>query len=391
MTRVAQQLGRPIVAHPDAADASLAAAALLAVGVKLTACRVDFTDVARLVYNDGPWPADLPEEAVFDFYAEVDEIPAGSQSMLVAWRADEEVQGGRRRLAARTYRGIAALRATELWRSLSIARRARLLSGGGLGAGAFWHGFMRSDSAALTNAAFRVVLRRRLLLDLLPGPTTCAFEYSGTPPEGHERVCGRVLDAAGMHALCCPVGPHRIRLHNEIVRALAEWVRSHGGYADMEVAVPDLYKTDAKGDIVEARMDLVISWPGAPTPIWVDVTVRSPDEDGLAARVPAHCARAAERHKRERYSAAVVPFAVETEGRLGPAAQALLSDLAASARVLRADNSVQERSGADFARQIAAAVSSSLVSRLAELLLAAGQKAAATLGGVGAGDGNGAV
>ena len=292
-------------------------------------------------------------------------------------QASQDYEGAwacRRRLAARAYRGLVALAATRLWARLPAARQARLLSGGGLGAGALWNGFMREGEPALHDASFVVMLRRRLLLDLLGAPATCAFQYSGSAGGGGEErqgACGRPLDVAGLHALQCPVGPHRIRLHNEIVRALADWISAHGGYADVERCVPEFYR-EAGGQITEARLDLVVSWPGLPVPTWVDVTVRSPGESGPAARAAGHAAMGAERHKKDRYGDAVVAFAVETEGRLGPAAQRFVAEVATAARrtaVLPGEPS--GRLGMDFARQVSAKVSGALTARLADLLLAA--------------------
>ena len=227
----------------------------------------------------------------------------------------------------------------------------------------------------LSDSAFVVMFRRRLLLDLLGAPTTCAFEYSrhaASGEEGRQGACGRPLDVAGYHALCCPVGPHRNRLHNEVVRVLAEWISSHGGYVDIERCVPELYRMHDGGVIEEARLDLVVSWPGAPAPAWVDVTVRSAAESGPAERLAGHEAADAERRKRDRYGAAVWPFAVEAEGRLGAAAQQFIAATAAAARrVATLPGEPGGQQGADYARQIASRVSGALVARLADLLLAA--------------------
>eukprot|EP00969_Alexandrium_andersonii_P147536 6523876-Alexandrium_andersonii.AAC.1 len=74
-------------------------------------------------------------------------------------------------------------------------------------------------------------------------------------------------------------------------------------------------------------------WPKAAGPtVWVDVTVRN----SAAARyshttAPGASALAAEREKRKRYDSKVLPFAVETGGRLGLEAATLLEFLAARA------------------------------------------------------------
>ncbi|CAK0801806.1 unnamed protein product, partial [Prorocentrum cordatum] len=368
VTEVASRLGRPAAVHPDAPLAARARDELVSCVLQLCPGRA------------GPWVTELSAEAVFDFHAEVDDAPGGHMPLLLASQdpaTEGHDWGGRRRLAARAYRGLAALAATRLWGRLSAARQARLLAGGGLGAGAFWNGFLREGETALTDAAFVVMFRRRLLLNLLSAPVACAFRYSGAA--GDERsgtCCGRPLDVAGLHALQCPVWAHRIRLHNETVRILAEWISSHGGYADQERCVPELYQQEAGGELREARLDLVVSWPGMPVPVWVDVTVRSADPSGPGARTIGHAAIGAERHKRERYGDAVVPFAVEAEGRLGPQAQRFVADMAAAARrVAVLPGEASGRLGSDFARKLSERLSGALTARMADLLLAAAEGA----------------
>ena len=98
----------------------------------------------------------------------------------------------------------------------------------------------------------------------------------------------------------------------------------------------------------------------------------------ITITIAGHTARAAERHKWQRYTPAVVPFVVETEGRLGPEAQSFISATAAAAarRQGTLTTAGDGRLGSDYARQLANAVSCALTSRIADLFVACGQLSA---------------
>ncbi|CAK0872425.1 unnamed protein product, partial [Prorocentrum cordatum] len=348
---VSAGLGRPLATHPDAPAAGRARGELESAGICVRLGRIAFTDKARLEYEAGPWAAHSPTEAVFDFCAEAGDIPGSFVSLLAASQdpeAEGRARGGRRWLAARAHRDPAALAATWPWRRSSAPRRAHMPAGGGLGAGAFSNGFTREGEAVLSDAAFVVVFRRRLLLDLPGAPTTRAFEYSrhaASGEEGQQGACGRPLDVAGYRALRCPVGPHRSWHHSEVARALAEWISSHGGHVDIARCVPELHRR-RDGGVIEERLDL--EW------------------------LVGHAAADAERRKRDRHGAAAWPFAAEAEGRLGAAAQQFIAASAAAARhVATLPGEPGGQQGADYARQLASRVSGALVARLADLLLAA--------------------
>ena len=81
-----------------------------------------------------------------------------------------------------------------------------------------------------------------------------------------------------------------------------------------------------------AIMDIHISFPGAPSPFLVDVSVRSAAADRQArTATPGWAAVQGEKEKLGRYGCAVRPCCFEALGRAGPAARILIADLVATA------------------------------------------------------------
>ena len=123
--------------------------------------------------------------------------------------------------------------------------------------------------------------------------------------------------------------------HDGLVRCLGVLAaRSLDPRPKLEQIIPELSRPVA-GQINEARLDVIIH-DGA-SRLLVDVTVMSPfagDRNFRACctRRDGHASRRAAIAKRSRYpSADLVPFAVETGGRLGTDARALLARMADAA------------------------------------------------------------
>ena len=171
------------------------------------------------------------------------------------------------------------------------------------------------------------------------------------------RPCGQHVDLLGDHAAVCKCGGYKIIRHSRLVCTVRSILRESGAtVSPTEVPVAGWRRSDGSG----ARLDIGF-WAGGDRQ-FVDVTVRHPRarkyvtdsaaQDGAAART-------AERHKRERYPAeasaglhTVLPFAVETFGRLGPGALDLLR--AAHQRAMERDSTLRGWAGsALFARWLA--------------------------------------
>ena len=123
--------------------------------------------------------------------------------------------------------------------------------------------------------------------------------------------------------------------HDGLVRCLGVLgARALDPKPQLEQVIPELAR-EVNGQVGEARLDVVMR-DGA-SRILVDVVVVSGYAGGTSFRVACarrdgHAARRAAIAKRERYpSADLVPFALETGGRLGSDARALLVRMAAAA------------------------------------------------------------
>ena len=123
--------------------------------------------------------------------------------------------------------------------------------------------------------------------------------------------------------------------HDNIVRCLGQLsARNVDPRPRLEQIVPELAQT-VQGEVGQARLDLVIH--DGISRMLVDVVVvsayaRDTNFRAACARRDGHASRRAAVAKRVRYpSQDLVPFAVETGGRLGVDARAFISCLAAGA------------------------------------------------------------
>ena len=124
-----------------------------------------------------------------------------------------------------------------------------------------------------------------------------------------------------------------MRPHRSLVVGLAKLVQRTGVFADVERAVPSLYRSDGQGKVQEAVLDVVISPPASFSTFMADITVRCPHSVRYkeTASIPASAADDGELEKYERYGSAVTPISFETYGRMGVRSQAGLMSIAAVA------------------------------------------------------------
>ena len=139
------------------------------------------------------------------------------------------------------------------------------------------------------------------------------------------------VDSRGDHAAVCKCGGYKTIRHSRIVAMLRRILReSSAAVAPTEVPVHGWRRADGTG----ARLDVAYWADGVRH--YVDVTVRHPRAVKYriaAARADGAAAAEAERNKRLRYPAmadrglsAVRPFAVESFGRFGEEALAVLGE-----------------------------------------------------------------
>jgi hypothetical protein len=198
------------------------------------------------------------------------------------------------------------------------------------------------------------------LLDKLPADQQAWLRSCGGPGAGayllpprtsqdrFDNTCFRVATQLRLRALDLPApyatvlgetkGGGAGKRHDGVRDDLAAWLRVHTPAAvRTEQVIPELADTGPNGAPREARLD-VIAYDNAGTRILVDVAVTHPvsvDAARLAraALTNGAAARIREGTKRERYRTAqnLVPFVIETGGRVGEAARALACRLAPTA------------------------------------------------------------
>lgn len=209
--------------------------------------------------------------------------------------------------------------------------RAVLRSASGQGACAFLETPL-DDRFVMTNTRFTIACMRRLA-DKWPAhedkpqvPPMCA----NTTMNG--RVCGQQPDALGKHQECCAPGGGLMIRHDNMVRCLASLAATTiDPRARTEQIIPELARP-VEGQIDTARLDVIIH-DGISRSL-IDVVIVSPLAGGAAhrracARRDGHAARHAECTKRTRYPTAdLVPFALETGGRIGNSARAFVIRMA---------------------------------------------------------------
>ena len=187
----------------------------------------------------------------------------------------------------------------------------------------------------MTDIRFSVAVFRRLGLDypMFMAPPAAAPTCTNTSLEG--RVCGAVCDPSGMHLECCAPGGGLMERHDNVVRCIGQLAaRSMDPRPRLEQIIPELAQP-VQGQVRQARLDVIV-FDGVSRCL-VDVAVVSAyDRDSsfraACARRDGHAARRAAISKRMRYpSADLVPFALETGGRLGVDARAFVNRMASAA------------------------------------------------------------
>ena len=134
--------------------------------------------------------------------------------------------------------------------------------------------------------------------------------------------CGAKLDPHGHHGAVCECGGALMRRHDGLRDLLLKRLAEHTGAAThVEQRVEDMNNSGRR----EARLDVAVTIPGAPTN-YLDVAVVEAYSANAGIELQrerkAMAAEAMEGKKRSKYGAndRLVPFVVETHGRLGPAA-----------------------------------------------------------------------
>ena len=214
--------------------------------------------------------------------------------------------------------------------------RARLHSCGGPSAGRTFIAVPLTPILAFNDLDWSSAVRWRLGLPLCTPSARCQLSAADA-----DKPCGAFLDLSGDHPQVCGKGPGFILRHDPICDALAWGCIEAGAHTRREAWVRGATRTRGSGGRPRpARLDV---WAFGTLDLvdeLLDVVVKHPAGNDIlasAASRPAAAADVAEQGKWDEYSLPagrnLVPFGVETWGRLGTSAEAFLGRLhAASSR-----------------------------------------------------------
>ena len=121
------------------------------------------------------------------------------------------------------------------------------------------------------------------------------------------------------HATTCACGGHIVRRHNRSARYLCGWLND--GRAESEALL------EQRTLVPEGVMDITVG--SGSEQLWIDVAIVSPTSSCARilrsrARIDGAAAKAEEKIKRSRYGSRCTPFVIESGGRPGASARALL-------------------------------------------------------------------
>ena len=180
----------------------------------------------------------------------------------------------------------------------------------------------------MPDAHFTVAVRHRLRANVFPTTTgECQHTYVDS-----RRRCGHALDARGRHSRVCKIGGGVDARHNKIRDWLAKFVSSMIGREALTEQFAPHWNRVRRGVMERARLDFVYDNVQGRR-VYVDVAVVEtravdPHEVRQRAATDGKAAAQEEDSKRLRYPGpSLIPFVLESMGRLGESADALLRAL----------------------------------------------------------------
>ncbi len=231
--------------------------------------------------------------------------------------------------------------------------------------GKMWSEIPRIQSQFMDNDHFRTCLQVRLGQVQVPPGVTCQISRKA---DGDER-CMHELAEPCMHPHLCKMGPARMRPHMAVAAVVKKTLCRAGAEADLERAVSSLYRTDSRGRVLEAILDVVVIPPGCLSYLPIDVTIRCPHSDrysGSANKV-AVAAADGEGEKLSRYGPTVMPISLETYGRMGPSSIAGVRQLAGV--LSTSAGFVNFRTGSDLLAALRGEIERTLLWNIADITL----------------------
>ena len=187
-----------------------------------------------------------------------------------------------------------------------------------------------SPTTPVENILFRIAVAKRM------GGGVQAGSQSNPAPQcchmGRNGACTHILDPEGVHADICPMGGYIVRAHNRLSCWLADWLKQSRAASEVHM--------ELKLSAPEGRMDVVVGHGSDQD--WIDVAIVSPSSTcsrtlQSRAKKDGSGARAEEGIQRRRYGSRVSPFVIESGGRPGASARAILMRYALDDPTISAD------------------------------------------------------
>jgi hypothetical protein len=169
----------------------------------------------------------------------------------------------------------------------------------------------------------------QLKLDVwAPDAAVCQIPQAGDASE----LCMSQLSNPLAHPHVCKCGPAFLRPHRSQQVRFQALLKKARCFADLEHAVPFLYRIDAQGGVTEAILDLVMFLPGVFVSSFFDFTMRCTHSVRQGARVaglkPSVAAAGSELERLTSYGSEVILVCFGTCGRLGRKSQLCLRSMA---------------------------------------------------------------
>ena len=270
-----------------------------------------------------------------------------------------------RHMLSTMLRASASAKHSALALDVCQRNRTRIRCSGGQNAGKSLIAPAGLQATHFNDEEFVEVLRWRLGFANSGGVCVCRIAAKNMT-EG-----GEALDIFGDHAATCSFGPLRIKRHDNIA-GLSDIIAETGAHVWRKAYV-QAFCTPAH----EAWLDVWAFAGLRVQDLLVDVTVRHPMSSAYqpaAASTDGVAAEEAEAQKVKRYPPAggrvVIPFAMETWGRLGPQTEHLLQFLAAEA-TLHHRRCGQDVTAGSFLRRWRATLDAIILKSVALSLMAA--------------------
>ena len=232
---------------------------------------------------------------------------------------------------------VQKIKQAALFQRMPAVEVAEVRGAGGPGAAAFLS-FPSEATCSIEDVDWSTALRQRLRCEraecsqqeLATASLTCQLITA------QGIVCGKPLDKHGFHSSTCQCGGGVVKRHTRVIKGvgslIVRWRHAEPLYEQRVVSWDRPSRSQRPGRDPIERAILDIEYPADDGRLWLDITVRhpaagEPSQICTASRRDGEASRRGEREKHIRYPGSrLIPFALETGGRVGGEAQQWLKE-----------------------------------------------------------------